>query len=1360
MNRSLFATLVIFLTSFLVANAQINISFDVTAPSCDGFTNGRLTAMVDGGTAPYTYAWSSGQSSSTIFSVSMGEYSLTVTDTDGNIATESVSVEAPAPLAVDVTAASSVCDGAATTYTAAASGGTAPYTYTWSNGQTGDTLDPATEDVYYVTVMDANACSNTFPVKVFEPLSVEVVTIATRCPNFCDASAEAVISGGTAPYSFEWNTGSTEQILETLPAGTYTVTVTDGNGCQVVGTGVAEAASDIEFSVDVDGTCGSGDVTAMVNADGGNGDIEIAWSTGDTGMMVSGLEPGETYSVTVTDAAGCTRSEEFTVPNDAGLVLDIAGENLACGAVVGGTATVTPLGGTEPYSIIWSNGELDAVTISNLIAGTYSVTVIDANGCRGEVSIDITASQGLNLEVESTPAICGAENPDGMANVVPSGGAEPYTYSWSDGQTTGTAVGLEPGDYRVTVTDAAGCEGLANVNVGETVDIEIMTEIDASNGSATVSIAGGTEPYSISWSNGQTGPTATGLVAGECYDVMITDANGCMTADEVCIPTSSVDFTFDLTPDCNDSGGTASINIIGGVEPYDIQWLDVQEGGTSVDGLDAGNYTVIVTDANGTERTRFFNIAEGDLEVTTSVTPVECGVASSGAASVEVLNPTGEAGYTYTWSDGAADANRTDLMPGTYSVTVTSPQGCTEVRELTVENSELDLQVLSTTDLDCDGNLGALSVGVANATDVTYTWEDGFVGAERTDLEAGTYTVLATDAAGCEATQMITIAEASTVDATFSLAESMDCETGIITLSATNTTEGGLNDIVWQYGDETITGQDNIIIEIDPSETMMLDLQLSGTSADGCAAMVMQSFSAMEFVLNVDITTSVDVCAGEEVVLGVTNNNPDMELTYQWVPTDLFAEGTSDSAMPTFIGTDATEVTVVVANDMGCLFEQTIPVNITEITAPDLSALTYEESCLGKIINFTGSDELAGYTWDFGDATNTNVITGEVNPSFTYSEPGEYTLTLTPAEGAVCQEAASTNIVVDGPRELEFTLDGNTQFCGDGNPITVTEDFAEVRWYSVDDTETPIFTGNDYTPEPGTYIVEVQNEEGCTGRQEITIDDVSVSYEIQGERSICFGDDLMLNVSNLSVDGITVVWSPNDPMLIDDATSLSPTFMLDETTTFTLTTTNEFGCTTTEEITIEVNELPDAVVSASMDEIFLGQETDLKVDTDGDYSITWESDPTLSRDDIADPVASPEETTTYAVNVTDPETGCSVDDVIQIVVLADPCEQPHIFVPNAFTPNRDGINDMFRVRGLHIDDAEFVVHNRWGEQVYRATAENGVWSDSQKGDDNYEGWDGFYQGEIATGDAFGWYLEVTCFDGTSNILKGNVTILR
>ncbi|MEM9990544.1 MAG: SprB repeat-containing protein [Bacteroidota bacterium] len=619
MNRNLFATLIT-LCCFFVTHAQINIALDATAPSCDGFTDGRITATIEGGTAPYTYAWNTGANSSTIFSAPTGTYSLTVTDTDGTTATETIDLIAPAPLGIELSAGTSVCDGAATNYTVQATGGTAPYRYTWSNGQMGNTLNPAEEEVYYVTVEDANGCSNTFPVKIFQPLTVEVVTIGTRCPNFCDASAEAVIAGGFAPYTFSWNTGDTIQILETLPAGTYTVTVTDANGCVVVGTGVAEAASDIEFAVEVNGTCGSSSITANVNAEGGNGGIQIAWSTGNTGMMVEGLTPGETYSVTVTDVAGCTKREEFTVPNETGLVIDLEAQNLACGATTGGTATVTPLGGTAPYSIIWGNGELAVNTIEDLSVGEYCVTVIDANGCRGEQCVEITASQGLNLEVDSTPAICGTMPPDGMANVVPSGGTAPYVYAWNDGQSTGTAVGLSAGDYRVTVTDAAGCEGLANVTVEEVVDIEINATLDAT--SATLEVEGGTGPYTITWSNGQTGITAMDLVAGECYQVTITDANACTTQEEVCLPSTNVDFTFALTPDCNQTGGAATINIVGGIAPYNIEWVGVQNGGTSVDGLSPGNYTVVVTDSNGTQRTRFFDITSANLEVVANASAV------------------------------------------------------------------------------------------------------------------------------------------------------------------------------------------------------------------------------------------------------------------------------------------------------------------------------------------------------------------------------------------------------------------------------------------------------------------------------------------------------------------------------------------------------------------------------------------------------------------------------------------------------------------------------------------------------------------------------------------------------------------
>ena len=429
--------------------------------------------------------------------------------------------------------------------------------------------------------------------------------------------------------------------------------------------------------------------------------------------------------------------------------------------------------------------------------------------------------------------------------------------------------------------------------------------------------------------------------------------------------------------------------------------------------------------------------------------------------------------------------------------------------------------------------------------------------------------------------------------------------------------------------------------------------------------------------------------------------------------------------------------------------ERTIPVVVTENVMPNLGALTYEESCLGLIVNFNGTPELEGYTWNFGDPNNPDASSDEMNPSHIYSEAGEYTLTLTPNENAMCQAAAMTTIMVEGARDLEFEIEGDTQFCGEGSSLMIDDsEFSEIRWYTADDTETPVGTGSEFSPTPGDYIVEVENEEGCTGRQMITIDDRRVNVALEEGYQVCEGDDITVSLENLNTeDELSIVWSPNDPLLIDDINSDSPIFTLDETTMFTVTTTNQFGCSMTQEVTIEVSGLPDASVVAEQDTIFLGQDTGLEVvGGDDSYIYTWENDPTLSRDDVANPTAEPGETTTYNVMIEN-EDGCFVEQAIQIVVLTDECEVPHVFVPNAFTPNDDGANDKLYVRGEHIDELHFIIHNRWGEMVFETY-------------DQSIGWDGNFKNEIAAGDAFGYYLQVTCFDGTTNVIKGNVTILR
>ncbi|MEL6944312.1 MAG: gliding motility-associated C-terminal domain-containing protein, partial [Bacteroidota bacterium] len=246
--------------------------------------------------------------------------------------------------------------------------------------------------------------------------------------------------------------------------------------------------------------------------------------------------------------------------------------------------------------------------------------------------------------------------------------------------------------------------------------------------------------------------------------------------------------------------------------------------------------------------------------------------------------------------------------------------------------------------------------------------------------------------------------------------------------------------------------------------------------------------------------------------------------------------------------------------------------------------------------------------------------------------------------------------------------------------------------------------------------------------------------------STCAGDELPIEVVNLNAgDILTYDWSPTDPDKIDLSNPSSPVFTLEQTTTFTSTITNQFGCSITREITIEVGELPevDSVIADDYT-LVLGQSTNLRIlGGDDSYTYTWLDDTSI---DNPTREVEPMQTTVYTVEI-ESDDGCVIIRTVTVEVIDLPCEEPYIFIPNAFTPNGDGNNDVIKVQGPHIEELRLEIYNRWGELVFETDDVDGEW-------------DGTYRGEIAEGRVFGYILMVRCIGGETFEKRGNITLLR
>uniref|UniRef100_UPI001112FD0F T9SS type A sorting domain-containing protein n=1 Tax=Crocinitomix algicola TaxID=1740263 RepID=UPI001112FD0F len=470
----------------------ILISFESTATTCNGGEDGTATAIVSGGTAPYTYLWEDGQTTEMATGLSAGLHSVTITDANGCILTKEVTVDDAEPIEIELSTEEVTCHGGSNgAATVIASGGAGGYTYLWNDGQTSATAVDLSAGIYTVNITDANSCSIEVPVEVGEavPLELSFEVNDVDCYGTSTGTAEVNVIGGTAPYEYFWyymEIGT--PMIDEVPAGAYTVVITDANGCTITGeTIVGQPESALEADVLTEGaSCEEGeDGSATVEVIGGTPGYTYLWNNGQTTATASGLSPG-TYSVLISDAMGCEfEVEGILITGGAPIAIEITTTDISCYGESSGSAVAEVIGGEAPYAYLWSDGQTSA-SATDLEAGTYGVTVTDANGCTSE-STDITIHEGdmLTLDIDTfIGEIC-----DGMVWVTPSGGTAPYTYEWEHGADEADLTDLCEGVYFVTVTDANGCSVSSDVVIAYSLmGIQISLAPNPSIGATKVNI--------------------------------------------------------------------------------------------------------------------------------------------------------------------------------------------------------------------------------------------------------------------------------------------------------------------------------------------------------------------------------------------------------------------------------------------------------------------------------------------------------------------------------------------------------------------------------------------------------------------------------------------------------------------------------------------------------------------------------------------------------------------------------------------------------------------------------------------------------------------------------------------------------
>ena len=669
----------------ITVNPLPTVSSFINNPPCDNAAIGSIDLTPTSPNMPFTYLWSNGAITEDLNNIDAGNYNVTITDSNNCSDELAFILSNPTSFTVNSATDQIDCNGDNDgLIDLQISGGVGPFDYLWSNGATTEDISNLAPGSYSVTIEDANLCQEIQSFTIIEPTALVHSALSgdVDCFGNNNGSINLSVSGGYPPYDYTWSNGQTGSSVENLPAGDYTVTISDNVDCSKIESfsistpealvGVIDASQIPCFS----SANGAVDLTVS----GGSTPYSFVWSNGATTEDISNLEAG-TFSVIITDNNNCTTTEQVTIEMTNELEINDITNSVSCNGDSDGSIDINVTGGNGNYTYEWSNG-LTSEDLSNLSPGTYEVVVIDISDCQGSASFVISEPDPINIQSSIIEESC-FNSSDATIELAISGGTGNYSYEWSDQSTSENLTNVSAGNYFVTVTDINNCSTIESFQImtNPTPQVE-STVFDAScfgliDGEINLSVFPSNNDYNYTWSNGPTTTDLQNLSAGN-YIVTVSYGNGCeVVEDFTVLEPLEISITSEVSHlDCNGAmDGAINLSVSGGSNVgFQFDW---SSGSTSEDlnNLEGGTYTIEITDSNNcTESTAFEVIEPPMISLNGSLTNPTSTNASDG--EIQLFPNGGVTPYTVNWSNGDTSFNPTDLSAGTYTVTLTDANDC------------------------------------------------------------------------------------------------------------------------------------------------------------------------------------------------------------------------------------------------------------------------------------------------------------------------------------------------------------------------------------------------------------------------------------------------------------------------------------------------------------------------------------------------------------------------------------------------------------------------------------------------------------------------------------------------------------
>ena len=1182
----------------LIEPPAINVTENIVDVTCNGDGDGSITITVNGGVLPYLFDWTGpGGFTSTnqdISNLDGGIYVLTLTDANNCVFNQNYTVNEPAPITFTPTITDVLCFGDATgEITVVVNGGNGGYIYDWRDAantqiSTTDQITNVVAGDYTLIVIDALGCTHfeTYTINEASEFFFNAIVTPITCFGVTDGAIDLNPAGGTPGYVFSWTADngftSNNQNISNLASGMYTVEMTDLNGCLRDTTiDLIEPAQIIVTESIVDVTCngdGNGSITITVN--GGVLPYLFDW-TGPAGFTSSDQDianlNGGVYALTIIDANNCVFNQNYTVNEPAAITFTPTITDVLCFGDATGEITVVVNGGNGGYIYDWRDTANTQISITdqiaNVVAGDYTLTVVDALGCSYFESYTINTASEFFFNALITPITC-FNDIDGAIDLNPSGGTPGYTYSWTaDNGFTSTdqnISNLASGIYTIEVTDFANCVKDTTIILDNPPEIVVIANVadvicngDA-DGSIELTVNGGSPPFLFNWT-GPNGFVSTdqdifNLESG-IYNLTVTDDHGCIDFESYTInEMPPIDITATITDILckGDSTGSITVIVSGGNGGYIYDWRDVanvQVGTTDeLNNVPAGDYTLTVTDALGCSASQTYTIIEPataiDLEVNSI--DVDCAGDATGAVSVLISGGTvgGPGDYIIVWTNSAGNVVGNtqvinNLPADSYIVSVTDLNNCNALDTAIINSPDPIIVTFDVTEPTCAGDMNGTVIATATGGtgNYFYIWENtanpGLIISitdEINNIGAGTYQVQVTDANFCSVTEFVTVDEPDSLNLSFAFTEPI-CNgdaNGQIEVMATGGTVALDYQYEWMDAGMNVIGTNALVTGL-----VAGDYTITVTDDNGCQILEVVTLTEADALAYTPDIVQI-TCAGDDngsiAVLVSGGTSP---YSYEWtnqlgmtIGTDTIIENLAPGDY-TFTTTDAN----------GCVYSETYPIAPQSIVSAtytqfQLGDCSVSPPCIGAavVVPAGGSGVYVNYQWV--DVAGNDM--GINNDTATALCSGSYLVTITDSDG--CSGAVTVLIDDVTPESISVDVEDPTCSGEPGTAIAVYECIdvpCTIEWFNATtNTSTGLFTDTVQLL-AGDYFIEITNGTGCKNHFPFTITDIlPIVPNLSATGISCNGTCDGTAIASPTGGSGTYTYLWNDPMAQTTATAI------------------------------------------------------------------------------------------------------------------------------------------------------------------------------------------------------------------------------